>query len=210
LYGYGDPNAQAPSTVDQFISLCNGTSGKKIFTAKPEDDHSKENNFIWVSPTEITSSFRYYLIEIQDLKNEYGYIQIGRILGGQATVFTEEENITSEFTYQEVSYKDVVEVNGFTSVANARSMKKKMGVELRNINAIPVREGSLSGHNYRNLKRYMRYCRDTLKALVIPDSRIPYAFHIYAKMTEVPQESFNFLDFDALYVTMNISWDEAK
>lgn len=202
LYGYGNEGTMPPSTPAQFLA----SSPELIFTASPNVD-LLETNFIWVSPIQRIQKYRHYLIVITDSANPDGYIQIGRILGGEATIFTTDENFTANFTYQEVSYKDTSEVNGFTSVSNARSLKKKMTAEFINLNAIPT--GS-SGLNYRNFKRYARYCRDTLKALVIPDSRIPYMFHLYAKMIEVPSEKFNFLDMDALYVSMTVDWDEAK
>lgn len=203
LYGYGDEATSPPSTPDQFLAQ---PSKELIFTASPSSD-SSEVDFIWVSPTQRIQKYRHYLIVINDPENSDGYIQIGRILGGEATIFTTDENFKANFTYQEASYKDDVAVNGFTSVANSRSLKKRMTIDFGSINAIPDKP---QGLNYKNLKRYMRYCRDTLKALIIPDARIPYTFHLYAKMVEMPQEKFNFLDMDSLYVDMTVEWDEAK
>ena len=188
------------------------TLGTKIVTdLKPLDDVN-EKNIIWVSPTEVAGmGYRHYLIQIEDPTNSDGYIQLGRFLAGAASIFTTEENFTANFTFQEASYKDEVKISGFTSISSARSLKKNMSVEFKNLNGAPyTATGAKRASNYSNFKRYARYCRDTLKALIIPDSRAPYLFSLYAKMSEMPKEKCNFLDTDALYIDMDVEWDEAK
>jgi hypothetical protein len=206
IWGWGASNQSAP-TVSALKS--NGT--KIVTDLKPVDDVN-EKNVIWVSPTEVSGTgFRHYLIQIEDPNNADGYLQLGRFVAGAATIFTTEENFTADFTFQEVSYKDEVKINGFTSISSARSLKKKMTVEFKNLNGAPHKEdGTKRVSNYSNFKKYARYCRDTLKALIIPDARAPYLFSLYAKMSETPVEKCNFLDENALYVNMDVEWDEAK
>lgn len=189
------------------------TSGTVLFAN--ETPNALSPNFIWVSENEQTNKFRYWLIEIEDSKNTSSiggkrYLQIGRIIGGQATVFTEEENITANFSYQEVSYKDEVKINGFTSISNTRAMKKKIRISFKNLNSFKSANEISSATNYLNLRKYMRHCRDTLKALVILDSRDPYSFHAFAKLSELPTQDCNYVTEKSLYVSMDLEWDEAK
>jgi hypothetical protein len=227
VYGYGSASTGAAPTKAQM--LANGDAVVTLFKDKsPKADYA---DFIWVMPvadyaTTIIKPRRYWMVHIKDPANTNEvntapsgeapsmkkYIQIGRFVAGEATIFTTEENITSEIEYQEVSYKDEVRITGFTSISNARSIKKKIKTELKNINAL-ASDTSASGrtfHNYKNIKRFIRYCRDTLKSLVIVDSRDPYMFYAYGKLTETPVESCNYLDDRSMYVSMNLEWDEAK
>jgi hypothetical protein len=185
-----------------------------IDKVNPKFDNS---DFVWVMSQAKYDSyapgplpqFRHWLIEISDPNNVDGYIQIGRFAAGSATIFTAEENLTANITYREISYKDEVKINGFTSISNARSLKKTLRSEFKNLNALSTLLGN-PNTNYYNLKRYLRYCRDIFKALIIVDSRDPYLFYLYSKVADMPTEECNYLDDAALYVSMNIEWDEAR
>ena len=212
VWGYGTSNTGSATRDIIKSSVALGTGKKIIDGVSPDADYY---DFLWVMPEEDyagAKAYRHYLVEITDTNNVDAmpdgtrFIQIGRFVAGAATIFTKEENLTSEITYQEVSYKDEVKINGFTSISNSRSIKKKIRASFKSLNAI-----SNNGNtNYYNLKRYLRYCRDTLKALVIIDSRDPYLFYAYGKVSEMPQEQCNYVDDGALYVSLDVEWDEAK
>lgn len=227
LYGWGNADTNTPPTKAQMLSYTESANGR-VTLLDGVSPYNAHKDLLYVQSISentrtVSKARRYWMLRVVDPANTNStddgvdgngavimkpFIQLGRFIAGQATILTTQENITSSITYREVSYKDEVKLTGFTSVSNARSMKKKVKVSLKNINAISSSPAETS--NYTNIKRFIRYCRDTLKSLVIIDSRSPYQFYAYAKLTETPSEECNYLDDSSLYVSMDLEWDEAQ
>jgi hypothetical protein len=165
-------------------------------------DGGGEENLYWISPTVPAASFRYYRVEIQDPTNPDGYIQIGRFVGGAALIF-QGENFNGRFQYAERNYKDEQSINGFTTISNNRALKKTLKIQLPSIDAI-------GKQNFAGLRRYTRYSRDTLKALVIPDPSMPYLYTVFAKLREVPSYDLNYVDGQTQYADISLEFDEGR
>jgi hypothetical protein len=161
-----------------------------------------EDNVIWVSPTEVIQKRRNWCVEINDPTNPDGYIEIGRFVAGQASILTELENITHSLSYTEESFKDEMQINGFSSISNNRALKKKLTVSFENIN--------LNAANWAILRRYMRYARDTKKALILPDPTEVYRFNLYAKLKKMPEQKVTYIDNQTVYGSFNLEWDEGR
>lgn len=193
VYGYGDRYDNAPSTV--------------IWNAQPvyaqmAMPNGSESNLIWLAPTQPVQAFRHWRIVIKDPSNPDGFIQAGRFVAGASTVFVG-ENYEADIDFQEVNYKDEVKPNGFTGVANNRALKDQLRLKFSNLNM------AINASNYRQIKDYTRYCRDTLKALVIPDPQLPYQYTVFAKLKEMPAENHRYVDAESRFANMTLFWDEA-
>ena len=174
-----------------------------------------EENIIWISESQPKTAYRYFKVTIEDPTNTTvvrvdgvityeGYIRIGRCVAGTSMMFTE-ENCIDKISYKKENYKDEFSINGFTSIANNRSLKKSMEVTFNDLN-----RGSSGPQNYSKLMSYVRYCRDTLKALVIVDPSDPYIFSVFSKLKDMPQETHSYMDKETIYATLTLSYDEAK
>jgi hypothetical protein len=67
--------------------------------------------------------------------------------------------------------------------------------------------------NYRLFKRYLRYCRDTLKALVIVDPSsegTKYQYTVFAKAKSMPMENKRYVDAQSSYSTLDVEYDEGR
>jgi len=204
LYGYGDATTITP-TYDQIKNqgTCLINTTKKQLCNN--DEYQKD--CIWCSPTEEIRKFRHWALYIEDLTNTSNYLEIGRLLGGQASIliYDEKDGSTSfldNIDFEEVSYIDRLDLNGFTSIANERAMKKKLFLSFENM--------SQSSQNYKILQRYWRYVRDTKKALIIPTPKVPTAFHVFSKLSEMPKQKIKYVEDIHIYVNFDLSYDEAK
>lgn len=192
VYGYGTTYDLPPSNW----------STVPLYAQIPMPAGGGEENLIWVSPTQPINQFRHWRVTIEDPSNPAGFLQIGRFVGGAALIF-QNENFEARFQYAERNFKDEVQLNGFTGVANNRAVKKYLKIKLPNINAI-------GKQNFSQVRRYFRYSRDTLKGLVIPDPLNPYLFTVFAKLTEVPQLDMDYIDGQNIYADINLNFDEAR
>src|SRR6056297_471232 len=204
LYGYGNANTASPSAT---LMLKEGTLlfKKKKRELCGNDEYQKD--VIWISENEQQQRFRHYAVYVEDIGNLDNFIEVGRILGGEATILVEDDKsgshtFTDQIDYEEVSYTDKVDMNGFNEIANERAIKKKMSLLFDNVNT--------EGANYRSLRRYWRYCRDTKKALIIPTPKNPCAFHVFSKLEQIPKQRITYVEDGHIYVSFDLDYDEAR
>jgi hypothetical protein len=161
-----------------------------------------ETNFLWCASSQPISAYRHIGVKITDLTNPDGYIEIGRFVCGASSILTELENYTSNVKYSEVNYKDELEINGFSTIANNRALKKKITLSFDNLN--------MNADNYKILRKMMRYIRDTKKALVLPDPTDLYRFNLFAKLEKLPDLNVSYVDANNVYVSFDLEFNEGK
>lgn len=243
VYGYGPESTSAFTTENVIIDApyterdTPQQQGYLIakFTVQQHIDSFNlseyDNNIIWsygdpnfladALPTypyqdTINKSFRYFMLVIEDpKKTDQQYIEVGRFIGGQPLIMIE-ENFSANVEYQEVSFKDEVQLNGFTSIANSRALKKTLKLTFEHLNSRKTNNFTLdtgdtrSAINHKALRKFSGYCRDTIKSLVVPQINNRYLFYAYGKLTEMPVEGFDYVDEESIYVDMTLNWDEAR
>jgi len=192
VYGSGGSGSSAPGS---WVSV-------PLLTTIPTPSDPDEENVIYIAPTQPLSGFRHFRVTITDTTNPDGFIRIGRVVAGAALIFTT-ENCLDNVQYKKENYKDEFKINGYTSVANNRALKKTMTLAFGNLNRLQYA-------NYRRLMQYVTYCRDTIKALVIIDPSDPYQFSVFSKLKVMPQEAHNYISTDTSNVNMNLEYDEAR
>lgn len=192
IYGYGTSTSAAPS---------DWSTVPLMFRIYPSSD-PLEKNIIYIAQTQPIGDFRHFRITISDPTNPDGFIRIGRFVAGMATIFST-ENCLSNVSFKTENYKDEFKINGFTSIANNRTMKRQLTLSFENLNRIQYT-------NYRRLMTYINYCRDTLKALVIIDPKEPYQFTVFSKLKETPSENHNYISSDTSIVELQLVYDEGR
>lgn len=192
LYGYGGSSSAAP------VSWV----GVPLLTNIPMPSNPLEENVIYIAPSQPIDAFRHFRITISDPTNPDGVLRIGRCIAGASTIFTT-ENCLENVSYKKENYKDEFSINGFTSIANNRALKKTMTLNFSNLNRLQYA-------NYRRLMEYVSYCRDTLKAFVIIDPSEAYQFCVFSKLKGMPEESHVYISSDTSNVALSLSFDEAR
>jgi hypothetical protein len=190
LKGYGSGSDSAItdwSNIPVYANIAMGTN--------PNDDR-----VIWVSPTQPTTRYRHWRLEISDGANANSYLRIGRFIAGSSLVFNG-ENLLANLRYGKQNYKDEIRLNGFSSVFNNRALKRNLSLSLNELN---IQQYS----NTNQLNKYIDYCRDSLKALVIIDPQNPYKYSVFAKLSSMPAQEINYVDAQNEYATISLSYDE--
>lgn len=162
---------------------------------QPADDR-----IIWVSPTLPTEPFRYWRFTITDSSNPDGFLRIGTIVFGSASILTFND-MTDQVTRAQRHWSDKLYTEGFFNAQNDRALTRSIGVKFENL--------EYNSGNYQRLLAAFDFVRTDLKALWIPTPRFPYRFAVFAKLTEIPSEEHNVKGEDADYITMNASMDES-
>lgn len=156
-------------------------------------------NTFWISPQIPLNAYRYWRFEISDPANPDGYIQIGSIVFGAASIFSSDENFTDEVNFGFKQFEDKIFTEGHTNVSNDRGQKRFIELSFDKLKA--------DGANFKSLRRaYIEY-GTLLKVLYVPIPQDPAAFSVFAKMSEVPQESHIYSG--SHYVSFDIKLDES-
>lgn len=194
VYGYGDAFSNAPASDADWYALT------PEFTMTVQPNYA---NVYYIAAVSAAKKYRYWRVLIQDAGNTAGYLEIGRFVAGEALVFDTRENMTMDVDFSQINYKDELKLNGFSSIANNRALRSRLRLGFDNLDME-------SNDNYAQLQRMLTYCRDTLKALVIPDPRRPYRYTVYSKLSQMPQEKHRFIDDATSYASFDLEWDEAR
>jgi hypothetical protein len=158
-------------------------------------------NAFYVAPTAPTQQSRYWRMLINDSTNPNDYLEIGTVVFGTSVIFQGEcfvDTIPRKWDH----FADKVPTEGFTNVANDRSIKRKVSLEFRNL--------EYTGGNFEALLDLFEEKRTTLKCLWIPDPQDPTRFAVFAKLVDIPQETHRNLGADAANtVDLTVDLDES-
>lgn len=192
LKAYGTSTDPAPVSWESIAPYATISAG-----SNPND-----NRILWVSPSLPLSTYRHWRLEISDPTNPSPYLRIGRIVAGQSLILNG-ENLIDNLRYGKTNFKEEIPLNGFSSVFNNRTLKRKLDITFNNLNIQAYA-------NHDLLNTYMDYARDVFKSLVIVDPQSPYKYSVYAKLTQMPSEDINYVDSTNEYSSYSLSFDEAK
>lgn len=159
----------------------------------------EDRNMYYIAPDLPLQSYRYWRIEINDVANPDGYIQIGSIVFGSSIVFSSEENITEDVDFGITQYADTIFTEGFTNISNDRGQKRQLGFKFQNLQA--------QNRNFIELRRMFEAVGNIQKVLWIPTPQDASEFAVFAKMKEVPRERHK--QMGQHYVSLNIDTDES-
>jgi len=161
---------------------------------------TQENSY-WIAPTLPLEGYRYWRITISDPTNIHPYLQIGTIVFGEAVIL-QGENYSNPIRYKRTHYSDKVDTEGFTASQNDRGIKRSLSLDFQSIN--------FNGGNYRNLSNIFESSRTNLKCLWIPTPQYPSRYAVFAKLSQLPDESHIDNGEGADYVDLSIELDEAR
>lgn len=158
-------------------------------------------NMFYVAPTFPTKQYRYRRLTISDPTNPDGYIQIGTVIFGTASIFTKED-LVDEIIRRNKHFADKVQTEGFTNVSNDRALKRSIQISF---DSLPF-----DGPDLQILLNIFDEERTSLKCLWIPDPRDPKRFAVFGKLATLPDERHRKMGpNEADIVTLAIEIDES-
>lgn len=157
-------------------------------------------NLYWIAPTLPLVSYRYWRIQISDVTNSFGYIQLGTIVFGNCVLFSG-ECFVDEVTRRKTHFADRIKTEGFSSISNDRALKRGVSLSFRRLN--------YNYQNYANLVNVIDTVRTSLKALWIPTPQYASRFAVFGKLSEIPVENHKVISETSDYIDLEINVDEA-
>lgn len=162
---------------------------------------TEEENMYFISPSLPNIPAQYYQFTIQDVGNPAGFLSIGTIVFGSATIMTPKEWFTNPVSYGKRHFKDTLETEGFTSVSNDRAIRRFLSLTFSQLER--------TGGNFGALQDYICTAKTDLKCLIIPRPTVPSALAVFAKLSQLPEELHNAIDDDNWRIDMTFDWDES-
>lgn len=159
-----------------------------------------QQNMYYIAPTLPNKGYRYYRFLLQDPANTDGYLRIGTIIFGAATIFVGDD-ITDSIIFGQRHFKDTIVTEGFTSVSNDRALKNYVRLNFQDMD--------YNRGNYRALASLFQTARTSQKVLWIPDPLNPTRFAVFGKLVQIPETTTNYKGPDMDYVSLQAEVDES-
>lgn len=145
---------------------------------------------------------RYFRFVIQDPTNpDTDGLKIGSIVFGSSLILEPSEQFINPITFGLRHYKDTLPTEGFTSTSNDRALRKFLNLTFTQL--------KINGTNYSRLKEYILEAKTDLKCLIIPRPTRPEALAVFAKLSQMPEESHSAVDDDNWRIDLTLDWDES-
>lgn len=150
-----------------------------------EDD----NNIVFANDG-FGGQYTYYRVTVLDPSNPCGYIQIGRIVGGRAFTFTNNEDIVDNYRVRNVDYSEKMKSQGFFRISNEVILGRELSVNFQKLYTI---EGQNT--NYIGFKKMFKSVKTTRPFLTILDRDNTATLNLWGQLTQLPSESFGINQF---------------
>lgn len=163
------------------------------------------NNMFYIAPQLLSTGWRYWRIAIDDGTNPDGFLEIGSIIYGTSQIF-QGECFVDELEFTLKDFADTVSTEGFTNVANSRTIKRSVRLDFRSLQS--------NQRNFKILRGIFENIRTTLKCLWIPtpdpiDQEATAKFAAFGKLPLIPGERHNSKGNQNDYVSMTLEVDES-
>jgi hypothetical protein len=177
-------------------------SNDVTFSSVPytETIRATEQNIYWVAESLPTKSYRYWRFVINDPTNPQGFIQLGTVVFGSATIFNGEAFV-DQVQRRQTHFADRIKTAGFSNVSNDRALKRAVSLTFSKL--------QYNRENYSNIMEVFEYVRTSLKALWLPAPQYGSRFAVFGKLSEIPSETHEVWGKTADYVSFDIDIDEA-
>ena len=164
------------------------------------------DNIYYIAPSFPTSSDqnRYWRFNINDPLNSDNFLRVGTIIFGNAVIMSEDTCITDRIKRTNKHFADRIRTEGFTTVSNDRTIKRKIDLRFENI--------KFGSGDFQKLDQIFMTSRTSLKCLWIPFPGTPGRFAVFGKLAQLPQEDHNVkstADVDLDFVSFNLTIDES-
>lgn len=142
-------------------------------------------------------AYNYYRFRILDPTNECGFIQIGRVIGGKAFTFADNEDITDDIQVQpeDLAYKTNTE--GFFRAFNERVKVDKVSFRFSKLNT-----QSGENTNYLGLLELVKTVGETYPFLTIVDPSDQSFITLWGNIDRLPSRGFGINRYADLSMTI--------
>lgn len=136
------------------------------------------------------SDYEFYRVTVLDPTNPCGYIEIGRIIGGRAFTFTNNEDITDTYRIRNTDESEKMRTQGYFRASNENVLVRTFSANFEKLFSITGQDD-----NFRGFRSMWKYVKTTRPFLTILDRSNVETFNMWGQFTDLPDESFGVNQF---------------
>lgn len=166
--GYNQANWQAPPFRNRLIV----------------DEDSDPCHLVFASEG-FGAAYPFFRVTVLDPTNTDGYIEIGRIVGGSAFTFENNEDMTDNYQVSNKDQSEKMKTEGYFRPSNENVIVRALRASFQSIEtAVGVNA------NYTGYRRFYRNVKTTKPFLVIVNRANPNVFSAWVQLNTLPTDSF--------------------
>lgn len=128
--------------------------------------------------------YRYFKIKIIDPTNQCGYVELGRIVAGRSFTFTQNEDVTDDFSVSEDDLAYKMKSEGFFRASNERVKVDKLTVKFDKLNTTVG-----LNVNYVGIRTFTKFVGETQPFLTVLDPGDPYFSLVWGQIDSMPSRN---------------------
>lgn len=160
------------------------------FVAPPVTKVLPYNKYIMMSTVPFGAAYEYYKISILDPANPCGFVEIGRVVGGNVLQLEDNEDITDSYSVGKKDLSETMKSEGYFRQSNENIIMRTFSASFSKIYTVNGKNT-----NFLNLRKFFETMKITRPFLTILDMNDPYRFNIWGQLTDIPDESYGINDF---------------
>jgi len=134
--------------------------------------------------------YEYYRVTVLDPSNACGYIEIGRIVGGQAFTFENNEDITDTYKIANVDQSEKMKTQGYFRASNENIIVRSFSANFSKLFSVTGQDD-----NFRGFRRLWKTVKTTRPFLTVLDRDNTQIFNVWGQFKSLPDESFGINQF---------------
>lgn len=136
------------------------------------------------------ADYEYYRVTILDPSNPCGYLEVGRIVGGQAFTFENNEDITDSYSIGYTDESESMKSQGYFRASNENVTVRDFSANFSKLFSVTGQDDNFKG--FRALRKSVKTTRPFLTILDRDNVRV---LNIWGQFTSLPSESFGINQF---------------
>lgn len=149
----------------------------------PIDEDS--NNLI-VCDDAFGGEFTHYRVTILDPSNPCGYLEVGRVIGGRAFTFVENEDITDNYTIDHDDKSESMQTQGYYRASNENVIVRSFKGSFSKLSTVIGKND-----NFKSFRKMFKTIKTTRPFLTILERDNPQVFNIWGQLKDLPSESYD-------------------
>lgn len=139
---------------------------------------------------DFADTYEFYRVRLLDPTNPCGFIQVGRIVGGRAFTFSNNEDITDDVEIEFEDFADRAKTEGFFMASNNKVVSRELAIKWSKLFSTAP-----NNTNFLGLKEMYKTVGTTKPFLSILDRGDPGFCSIWGQIDRLPRESYGINKF---------------
>lgn len=157
----------------------------------------EETQNLVISNDGFGADYEYYRITILDPSNPCGYVEVGRVIGGRAFTFTNDEDITDTYNVGNIDEAEKMKTQGFFRASNENVLRREFSANFSKLFSVTGQDD-----NFRGFRKMWKSVKTTRPFMTILDRDNPTVLNMWGQLKALPNESFGINQFASMPISI--------